>query len=295
MMKYFLFLFLALIVYAQTPAVTPEPLQAGDTRTDTQGVEQVWVPAGCFQMGTSSDQAKAVRDAHPPAFIIAELPSEQPQHQVCLTEGYWIDRTEVTNADFQKFVADDGYSNQDVWSKEGWAWLQTQNVSQLPVQCIDDAADDQPRVCVTWYEAEAYATWRGGHLPTEAQWEYAARGPESPIYPWGNEWDDAKANVVDSDGLVSVGSYLDGASWVGALDMSGNAMEWVQDWLHTKYYRNSPQDDPTGPESGSKKVEKGGWWGSNPFVARAAYRHYEDPPTYQDHHIGFRIVSAEGK
>jgi len=74
--------------------------------------------------------------------------------------------------------------------------------------------------------------------------------------------------------------------------MAGNAMEWVQDWLDKKYYQSSPQDDPTGPEKGSVKVEKGGWWGSNPFVARGAYRHYEDLPTYQDHHIGFRIVSA---
>src|SRR5689334_478509 len=134
MMKYTLLLSLALLVYAQTPAATPESFQAGDTRTDAQGVEQVWVPAGCFQMGTSSDQAKDVRDAHPPAFIIAELPSEQPQHQVCLTEGYWIDRTEVTNADFQKFVAEGGYINQANWSKDGWTWLQTQDVSQLPVQ-----------------------------------------------------------------------------------------------------------------------------------------------------------------
>lgn len=294
-MNFMLLFSLALIFYLQTPAATPDALQAGDSREDTQGVEQVWVPAGCFLMGTSVEQTKAVLGGRPPAFVMSELPSEQPQHQVCLTEGYWIDRTEVTNADFQTFVDDGGYTDADYWSEDGWAWLQEQTLTDLPVQCIENPEDDQPRVCVTWYEAEAYAKWRGGSLPSEAQWEYAARGPDSLIYPWGNDWDDAKANVVDSEAPVAVGSYPDGASWVGALDMAGNAMEWVQDWLDKKYYQSSPQDDPTGPENGSRKVEKGGWWGSNPFVARAAYRHYEDPPTYQDHHIGFRIVSAEGE
>ncbi len=288
MMKIGLFLLLNMLFFTQSP--TPEPLKAGDTRTDEHGIEQIWVPAGCFLMGTSPEQTKVVRDARPPAFVISELPSEQPQHEVCLTRGYWIDRTEVTNAAFQAFVDDGGYTDQSYWSEKGWEWLGTQDVSKLPVQCTD-TADDLPRVCVTWYEAEAYANWRGGSLPTEAQWEYAARGTDSLIYPWGNDWDASLANVVDSEGLTPVGTYPDGASWVGALDMAGNAMEWVQDWLDKKYYQNSPKDDPTGPEKGSRKVEKGGWWGSDPAVARAAYRHFEDPPTYQDHHIGFRIVS----
>jgi formylglycine-generating enzyme required for sulfatase activity len=289
MLKTGFLLLAALIFYVQTP--TPQPLKAGDTRMDPAGIEQVWVPAGCFQMGTTPEQTKVVRDARAPAFVIAELPSEQPQHEVCLTSGYWIDRTEVTHAAFQAFVDEGGYTKADYWSEKGWDWLQQQSLDELPVQCIPDATDDQPRVCVTWYEAEAYANWRGGSLPTEAQWEYAARGPESLIYPWGNEWDDALANVVDSSGLTPVGSYPDGASWAGALDMAGNTMEWAQDWLDKRYYQSSPHDDPTGPENGSRKVEKGGWWGSDPAVARSAYRHFEDPPTYQDHHIGFRMVS----
>ena len=88
-----------------------------------------------------------------------------------------------------------------------------------------------------------------------------------------------------------VGSYPTGASWVGAHDMAGNAMEWVADWLDPGYYATSPTQDPPGPASGTVKVEKGGWWGSNEFVARSAYRHYEDPPTYGDKHIGFRVAS----
>ena len=146
-------------------------------------------------------------------------------------------------------------------------------------------------MCLTWFEAEAYAAWRGGRLPTEAEWEYAARGPKSTVYPWGDTFDREKANVLNSVAPKPVGSYPTGASWVGANDMAGNAMEWVADWLAADYYATSPKTDPTGPATGTIKVEKGGWWGSNEFVARSAYRHYEDPPTYGDKHIGFRVAS----
>lgn len=295
MLKYMLSMIFPLLFWAQTPTVTPEAMsaEAGDVRTDAQGIEQVWVPAGCFLMGTTPEQTKAIFDQNPPAFVRGAIGSEQPQHEVCLTEGYWIDKTEVTHAAFQAFVDDGGYENQTYWSEKGWEWLQKQAIDQFDQRCVDVMADDQPQVCITWYEAEAYAAWRGGKLPSEAQWEYAARGPDSHIYPWGDEWDAALANVLDTDGLTAVGSYPDGASWVGALDMAGNAMEWVQDWLDKQYYKESPKDDPPGPEKGSVKVEKGGWWDSNPFVARSSYRHFEDPPTYQDHHIGFRIVKGE--
>ena len=275
--------------YSLAQEATPEP-KAGDTRTDAKGITQVYVPPGCFMMGTSDAQYEAALKLDPPGWAKAAAIYEKPQHEVCLTKGYWIDQYEVTNVAFAAFVADGGYSKPEYWSEKGAAWLKRQDVSKLPVDC-EDSADDHARVCVTWYEAEAYATWRGGNLPTEAQWEFAARGMESHVYPWGDEWDGAKANVVDSTGLTAVGSYPDGVSWVGAHDMAGNAMEWVQDWLSSTYYAKSPKDDPAGAETGTKKVEKGGWWGSNAYVARSAYRHYEDPPTYQDHHIGFRVVS----
>lgn len=293
-MKYACLFLLATIFYVQTPisSVDPTSLQAGDLLVDHFGIEQVWVPAGCFLMGTSAEQAQAVEDADPPSWVARELPSEQPQHEVCLSEGFRIDRYEVTNAAFQAFVDAGGYTSPNYFSDEGAVWLETQDVDKLPLQCTPELDPDAPRVCVTWYEAEAYASWRLGNLPTEAQWEFAARGPDSLLYPWGNEWDEALANVVGSEALTPVGGYPDGASWVGALDMAGNAMEWVQDWLDPKYYQTSEADDPFGPETGTRKVEKGGWWGSNPFVARSAYRHFEDPPTYQDHHIGFRVVSV---
>ena len=286
-MKYLVILLITIFsitVYAQSD----EP-QAGDERVDEFGIEQVYVPAGCFMMGASQEHIQAIR-SEAPAWVVRELPSEMPQHEVCLTSGYWIDKYEVTNAAFQAFVDAGGYTTEAYWSEEGWEWLSEQDTAELPVECVEPEPD-HPRVCITWYEAEAYANWRGGSLPTEAQWEYAARGPESPIYPWGNEWDAELANVLDSEETTPVGSYPDGVSWVGAHDMSGNAMEWVWDWLDENYYDDSPTEDPSGPETGRRKVERGGWWGSNEFVVRTTYRHFEDPPTYQDHHIGVRIVS----
>jgi formylglycine-generating enzyme required for sulfatase activity len=263
---------------------------AGQTRTDTFGIDQVWVPAGTFTMGTDAKAIAALTTANPPDWVAKEFPSEQPAHEVTLTKGYWIDKDEVTNTAFDAFVDAGGYTNQQFWSTDGWAWLSEKDASRLPLHCQGDVPN-APRMCLTWFEAEAYATWRGGRLPTEAEWELAARGPESTVYPWGDAFDRDRANIINSIGPKPVGSYPTGASWVGANDMAGNAMEWVSDWLGVDYYATSPATDPTGPASGTVKVEKGGWWGSNEFVARSAYRHYEDPPTYGDKHIGFRVAS----
>jgi len=261
-------------------------------RRDAKGVEQVWVRAGSFVMGTDEAAIAALRAQSPPAWVARALDAEHPGHRVSLSRGYWIDRTEVTNASFRAFVNDGGYRRPELWSMPGRAWLAKQPPEGLPSACPGERPDD-PRRCVTWYEAEAYARWRGGRLPTEAEWEYAARGPSSTVYPWGDAWDAARCNVEGATGPVPAGSLPAGASWAGAQDMAGNAMEWVSDWLDTSYYARSPEVDPTGPEHGTIKVEKGGWWGANRFVARSAYRHYEDPPEYGDAHIGFRIVEEE--
>jgi formylglycine-generating enzyme required for sulfatase activity len=241
-------------------------------------------------MGSSDAAIAALLALDPPGFVRAEFPSEQPEHEVRITRGFWIDIYEVTMAAFQAFADAGGYQDQRFWSEDGWAWLVGQDASRLPRPC-SSYSPEHPRVCVTWYEAEAYAAWRGGRLPTEAEWEYAARGPRSSLYPWGDEWDAARCNILASLGPVPAGSFPAGASWIGAEDMAGNAMEWVQDWLDVEYYQQGAAVDPIGPPSGRVKVEKGGWWGSNPFVARSAYRHFEDPPSYQDAHIGFRVVT----
>jgi len=239
-------------------------------------------------MGSDLDSAT------PPSWAVATFHSEQPAHDVTLTRGYWIDATEVTVEAFEAFKDAGGYTDQANWSTQGWTWLQAQKVAELPNPCLVQEPDE-PQVCVTWYEAEAYARWRGGRLPTEAEWEFAARGTISLIYPWGDEYDADLANVDGGTKPVAVGSYPDGASWIGALDMAGNAMEWVADWWSATYYAESPRQDPTGPAVGTIKIEKGGWWGpptgTGAFVSRASFRLDEDPPTYQDHHIGFRIVT----
>jgi formylglycine-generating enzyme required for sulfatase activity len=275
---------------ASSATSAADTLRPGAMRVDAKGIEQVWVPAGCFQMGTVVPEGFA--GLKPPSWAAQEIESEQPAHEVCVTTGYWIDRYEVTYTAYQAFVDDGGYQKQEFWSTEGWSWLEpTQKNFNLPYKCSEEAPQG-PRVCITWFEAQAYASWRGGRLPTEAEWEFAARGPESRIFPWGNTWDDKKANLLGAASLKPVGSYPDGVSWVGAYDMAGNAMEWVNDWLDVNYYKKSIRDNPQGPETGTRKVEKGGWWGGLPFVARSAYRHFEDPSGYQDRHIGVRIVTS---
>ncbi len=261
--------------------------EPGTERTDEHGIEQVWVPAGTFLMGT--DEASII----PPPWGRTELFSEQPQHQVTLTNGYWIDKYEVSNGAFAAFVDAGGYENQSFWSEAGWTWKTSNRPDNKPLEC-SETDENFPRACITWFEAEAYATWRGGRLPTEAEWEFAARGPESLIFPYGNEFDRSISNIVDFDSTVAIDHFPEGVSWVGAYNLSGNVMEWVNDWLDRNYYKQDISFiNPQGPETGRIKVEKGGWWGSHPFAGRAAYRHFEDPPTYQDHHIGFRIVSDQ--
>ncbi|MBK8020130.1 MAG: formylglycine-generating enzyme family protein [Chloroflexi bacterium] len=280
---------LLILPLAVAAAQEVEPA-AGDVRTDDAGIAQVYVPAGCFLMGITREQAEALAAQNPPGWVAREFSSEQPQREVCLSEGFWMDQYEVTNAAYQAFVDSGGYSTPEHWSEQGQRWLDRQNVDDLPLDCEGDEGPDAPRACITWYEAEAYANWRGGLIPTEAQWEWAARGPDNFAYPWGDEWDPERANVVDSTGVVAVGSYPEGVSWVGAHDMAGNVMEWARNWW-TPNYRGAERDDPLGPENGRIKPERGGWWGSNPFVARTTYRHYEDPPSYQDHHIGLRVIT----
>lgn len=274
------------------PSNTPAPV-AGQTRTDEKGIEQVWVPAGSFSMGAdSAELEKLASEQTIPGFILAEFRLEKPRHPVEITRGYWIDKYEVTNKAFGAFVNDGGYKKKEFWSEAGWAWLETRAGTQLPRYCSGNQPD-HPIACITWYEAEAYARWRSpgqSRLPTEAEWEFAARGPDSNVYPWGNEFDAALCNILDSHATVPVGSYPGGVSWVGAHDMAGNVMEWVQDWLanHTA----DPATDPTGPQEGKIKVEKGGWWGAPTLTGRASYRHFEDPPEYADPHIGFRVVTV---
>jgi formylglycine-generating enzyme required for sulfatase activity len=238
------------------------------------GMEMVYVPAGEFRMGSTGAQIEEAVAACLAAGLAdsacRELPNESPQHQVYL-DAYWIDRTEVTNAQYRKCVEAGACSYLD--SMEDPAY----NPPNLPV------------VQVPWDEANAYCQWAGARLPTEAEWEKAARGTAGHRYPWGNKFDGSRLNFCDKncdhddpwkdagadDGhgwAAPVGSYPAGASPYGALDMAGNALEWVNDWYAADYYSHSPARNPMGPDSGQSRVMRGGSWSSSWFYVRAAFR-----------------------
>ncbi len=166
--------------------------------------------------------------------------------------------------------------------------------------------DSHPVVGVSYYEAAAYCNWAGGHLPTEAQWEKAARwtGSYPHVYPWANIWDAEKCNNwYDTNPAgggdqryqtAPVGSYPLGASPYGLQDMAGNAWEWCRDWYSSSYYSVSPTTDPPGPSSGSYRVLRGGGWDSYDDYYRSAYRGAYFLPAYWYDYFGFRLVRSEG-
>jgi len=279
-------------------ADTPEP--AGTEATPevetqirpTDGAMMILVPAGAFDMGTSREDIE-----HALAFCLElndecqreVFEKEWPIHRVTL-DSFWIDRTEVTNEQFATFL--DQETNQ---AEDGTDWLEVESESALIEQAGDSfrakaGYADHPVLEVTWHGAAAYCEWIGGRLPTEAEWEYAARGPEARVFPWGDTFDGQRLNFCDArcpsewaaedsdDGYAKtgpVGGYPGGASWCGALDMAGNVWEWVEDWYGD--YREEADVNPTGPASGAQKVLRGGSWYDTEQFVRSAYRFQLDP------------------
>ncbi len=244
------------------------PLEAGAERTITLpgGVEvaQVFVPAGSFLMGS---------DFRPLSW--------QPVHEVAL-DGFWLDRTEVTNVQYAACVAAEVCAPPD-------------NIgSDIPAEYNStEAFAAHPVVNVTWFDADAFCHWAGGRLPTEAEWEYAARGPESFTYPWGNipiPCADPDYDVYCNAELAPVGSQPANASWVGAVDMIGNVWEWVNDWYDPDYYAASPQTNPQGPETGRERVNRGST-GAEEVYASAAAR-YARQPNEAWEGVGFRCAQS---
>ncbi len=252
----------ALAVWAGITFSSPRAGQTRIVRRGNVAVEQVFVPAGSFMMG--DDEGRN---------------NERPAHEVML-DAFWLDRTEVTNAQYEACV------------DAGVCSLPYKNSSFTRDSYYDDPAyADYPVIFVSWEDAADFAAWAGGRLPTEAEWEYAARGPEVRAYPWGN--DAPSCELLNFSGCVGdtseTGKYPKGKSWVGALDMAGNVWEWVIDWYASDYYARSLANNPTGPATGEYRTLRGGSWGTFGQFMRAAYR-YSGNPLYRNYYVGFRVV-----
>ena len=266
-----------------TPTITPTPtLGIGSTHISPKdGMVMVYVPEGEFKMGFEGGAEH-----------------EGPEHFVYL-DAYWVDRTEVTNSMFLQFLNEIG--NQ---SEAGVEWLDAQN-KYVQIYNVGDewlvvnGYELHPVIEVNWYGARAYCDWAGRKLPTEAMWEKAARGADGRTYPWGERIDCGLAQYGDcGGGTVPVGSYPNGASPYGTLDMTGNVNEWVADLYDIYYYSNSPYENPQGPSIGyyvvpwksplkDYHVLRGGAYGSVGWGLQAAARGGASPEgSYPG--VGFR-------
>ncbi len=267
----------------QRPTASPTPTEnlklppaqaaLGDTWTSrVDGMELVYIPAGEFQMGCDP--------AHNGGYDCYQ--DELPLHTVTL-DAYYIDKTEVTNAQYEKCVADgeceppnetSSYSQSAYYGKTSY--------------------DNHPVINVSWQDASKYCEWAGRELPTEAQWEKAARGKSPRAYPWGDT--EPTCELVNGTNCVgdttAVGSYPLGASPYGVLDMVGNVWEWVRDWYSETYYSSLERFiNPVGPSTGTYKVIRGGCFSYNDYYLRTAYRAgYK--PGYWGYFFGFRCADS---
>jgi formylglycine-generating enzyme required for sulfatase activity len=248
---------------ASSPVVTPPEAArtppASLLVNPKDGAEMLWIPAGEFLMGSSDSDQNAGA-------------GEKPQRRVYL-DAYSIYKNPVTVAQYRKFCAATG---RQMPSDPSWGWK-----------------EDHPIVNVSWEDATAYARWAGVSLPTEAQWEKAARGTDGRKYPWGDKWDASRCSNGDTDlnQTTAVGSFPQGASPYGVLDMAGNVWEWCADRYDGNYYQAGPKRNPQGPESGDVRVLRGGSWGyANPADFRCAYR-YGFVTAGRGYILGFRCAS----
>jgi formylglycine-generating enzyme required for sulfatase activity len=254
------------------------------TKTNSiDGKVMVRVAAGDFLMGTSAQEQSdlaAKYELQPGAFS-----SESPQETVSLPEFY-IDQNAVTNAEYKKFL--DANPNQDVPFLAD-AIAQTLNWDKAQ-RTFPAGRDQYPVVLVNWNEASAYCKWAGGRLPSEAEWEKAARGADGRTWSWGNEWDTAKANTAESSpqDASPVGQFPKGASPYGALDMVGNVWQWTSSL--DKPYPYNANDGREDPQAPGLRVTRGGSWLFGAVVSRVATRNAFEA-TDASLSIGFRCVN----
>lgn len=227
----------------------------------------VLVPAGCFMMGSTQQQVNEQISAG----INREWAERQlPQHEQCFDEPFWIDKYEVTQAQFRRLGGTQA-------NPPGFS------------------GDDRPVERITWFEARDFCELRDSRLPTEAEWEYAARGPDNLVYPWGNTWNASNTvwNRSSSQGTANVGSIPAGVSWVGALDMSGNVWEWTSSLFESyPYDATDGREADTGSRTDVLRVMRGGSWVSfNTGTLRAPFRYWVVPISW-GYGIGLRCARS---
>lgn len=258
-------------------AAEPQPNQNGkipaiEMKKGQDGALMVLIPTGPFTMGSNDG-----------------LPNERPEHTVTI-DAFYIDQYEVTLGLYRKFLEAAKYDAPPTWDDEAASTVA-----------------DRPAIGMKWADASAYCKWAGKRLPTEAEWEKAARGTDGRRYPWGHMQpfvDIANYNrgvwVSETITLVGVTSGLEGMSVrhglkeggkspYGLAHMAGNAAEWVADWYEREYYQKSPDKNPTGPANGDKHVLRGGSWADLPAALRVTAR-YSAEPDFEDRTIGFRCA-----
>ncbi len=257
----------------------------------------VSVEAGKFYMGCDPEHngdKLCINDA-------GEETDEVPLHTVVLS-AYSIDKYEVTNAQYAVFLNNHGSND---CKGHDCMHLESEDIHILKQDdeyVVEEGYEDHPAIVVTWYGAHTYCSAGGKRLPTEAEWEKAARGTTIQAFPWGDQLPDCTYANYDNHGFcvgdtAPVGSYPLGASReYGAMDLAGNVWEWVSDWYDYDYYHTYPEDgwplNPTGPESGLYKGVRGGGWLCIESALRVANRHYYHPYIIFDNTIGFRCVDT---
>jgi formylglycine-generating enzyme len=281
---------LAVLMCGSAMAQDKQPWEQAGTEVGQEiigpdGGTMVWMPAGEFLMGSEEG-----------------WDDERPVHRVTL-DGFWLSKHEVTNAQYLRFVEATGHRCPEVANFGEPVW----RGRSFPAE-----KSSHPVVCVSWEDARAYCEHYGLSLPTEAQWEYAARGDDGRLYPWGNQWPPpaGAGNFADMTAkgkfpqLNVIAGYDDGyaetspagsfaANPYGVYDLAGNVFEWCADWYSTTYYWASPELNPPGPADGELKVLRGGsWLIDNPRRFRCASRsyYYRYSPVYRDSSFGFRCA-----
>jgi formylglycine-generating enzyme required for sulfatase activity len=235
--------------------------------------DMVFIPQGAFEMGSR----RSLRELDPVSIFQADrhmLGPEDPAHEVIL-DAFYIDIYETSNANYKSYMEKTG-------------------IKKYPRYWDDSSFNkpDQPVVGVTWKEALNFCHWKNKRLPTEAEWEKAARGKRPVSYPWGDDPPDKELLNFDNHvrQTTPVGTYPKGKSDYGVFDLSGNVSEWVQDWHFPEYYLFSPKENPPGPEKGVYKVIRGGNWKNNAEDVNLTYRNATVPKA-RSNTVGFRCAA----